>query len=41
MTGHVEQGIANRFPNNTEIVKVFPDWYGLTTPFEYYRRSLS
>jgi len=41
VTGHVEQGIANRFPNNTEIVKVFPDWYGLDTPFEYYRRSFS
>ncbi len=40
VTGHVEQGIAKCFPNNTEIVKVFPDWYGLKTPFEYYRRPL-
>ena len=40
VTGHVEQGISNRFPRGTEIVKVFPDWYGLKTPFEYYRRPL-
>ena len=40
VTGHVEQGISRRFPGGTEIVKVFPDWYGLKTPFEYYRRPL-
>ena len=40
VTGHVEQGIANRFSKGTEIVKVFPDWYGLEVPFEYYRRQL-
>jgi len=41
VTGHVEQGIARRFPIGTEIVKNFPEWYGLKTPFEYYRRPLS
>ena len=41
VTGHVEQGIARCFPRGTEIVKVFPDWYGLKTPFEYYRRPLT
>ena len=40
VTGHVEQGIANRFSKGTEIVKVFSDWYGLEVPFEYYRRPL-
>jgi len=40
ITGHVEQGISKSFPGNTEIVKVFPYWYGLKTPFEYYRRTL-
>ena len=40
VTGHVEQGIANRFSKGTEIVKVFPNWYGLEVPFEYYRRPL-
>ena len=41
VTGHVKQGIAQRFSSGTEIVKVFPDWYGLKTPFEYYRRPLN
>tara|TARA_B100001146_G_C16092306_1_gene395593 strand:- start:248 stop:814 length:567 start_codon:yes stop_codon:yes gene_type:complete len=41
ITGHVEQGISKRFPNGTEIVKIFSDWYGLETPFEYYRRPLN
>ena len=40
ITGHVEQGISKRLPGKTEIVKVFSHWYGLKTPFEYYRRSL-
>ena len=40
ITGHVENGISKRFPGTTETVKVFPDWYGLKTPFEYYRRTL-
>jgi hypothetical protein len=40
ITGHVEQGISKSFPGKTEIVKVFPHWYGLKTPFEYYRRTL-
>ena len=40
VTGHVEQGVAKKFSSGTEIVKVFPDWYGLKIPFEYYRRPL-
>ncbi len=40
VTGHVRQGIAEHFSEDTEIVKVFMDWYGLKTPFEYYRRPL-
>tara|TARA_B100001029_G_C15059951_1_gene457534 strand:- start:2355 stop:2921 length:567 start_codon:yes stop_codon:yes gene_type:complete len=40
VTGHVEQGISKRFSKKTEVVKVFQDWYGLKTPFEYYRRPL-
>ena len=39
-TGHVKQGISKKFSKNTEIVKIFPDWYGAKTPFEYYRRPL-
>ena len=40
VTGHVEKGIAKKFSQNTDIVKTFPEWYGLKTPFEYYRRPL-
>ena len=40
VSGHVRQGIAKTFSNDTEIVKIFPVWYGLNTPFEYYRRPL-
>ena len=36
----VEQGISKKFPARTEVVKVFSEWYGLKTPFEYYRRPL-
>ncbi len=40
ITGHVQQGIAQRFSPKTEIVKIFPIWYGVKSPFEYYRRPL-
>tara|TARA_B100000530_G_scaffold330611_1_gene274204 strand:+ start:566 stop:1129 length:564 start_codon:yes stop_codon:yes gene_type:complete len=40
ITGHVKQGVAKKFSNNTQIVKTFPEWYGQKTPFEYYRRPL-
>ncbi len=40
VTGHVQQGIAKQFSSNTEVVKTFPKWYNLNTPFEYYRRPL-
>ena len=39
-TGHVSQGISKNFSNKTEVVKIFPNWYGAKTPFEYYRRPL-
>ena len=40
ITGHVRQGIAKKFSPDTQIVKIFPQWYGQKTPFEYYRRPL-
>lgn len=40
ITGHVEQGIAQNFSGNIEVVKVFPTWYDSKKPFEYYRRTL-
>ena len=40
ITGHVKQGIAKNFSNDTQIVKTFLEWYGQKIPFEYYRRPL-
>ena len=40
ITGHVRQGIAKKFSKDTQIIKIFPQWYGQETPFEYYRRPL-
>tara|TARA_Y100000590_G_scaffold445548_1_gene577887 strand:+ start:274 stop:837 length:564 start_codon:yes stop_codon:yes gene_type:complete len=40
VSGHVKQGITQNFPKKTQVVKIFPIWYGLKTPFEYYRRPL-
>ncbi|GIS42672.1 MAG: hypothetical protein Ct9H90mP15_07120 [Candidatus Neomarinimicrobiota bacterium] len=41
ITGHVREGIANRFDNNIEInLNPIKDWQGTGKPFEYYRRSL-
>ena len=40
ITGHVKQGIAKKFSEDTQIVKTFPQWYGQKTPFEYYRRPI-
>ena len=40
VTGHVREGIANRFDNNIEIINHIKDWQGTGMPFEYYRRSL-
>ena len=40
ITGHVRQGISKQFTAETQVVKIFPIWYGMKTPFEYYRRPL-
>ena len=40
ITGHVQQGISQGFTAQAEVVKIFPMWYGVKTPFEYYRRPL-
>ena len=39
-SGHVIQGITNNFSSKIEIIKVFPNWYGTKSAFEYYRRYL-
>jgi len=40
VSGHVAQGITKKFGNKTEIIKIFPEWYGTNIPFEYYRRNI-
>ena len=40
ISGHVKQGIAKKFSKETQIVKIFPEWYGQKVPYEYYRRPL-
>ena len=40
VSGHVSEGISKKFSKNTEIIKIFPNWYGLNKPYEYYRRML-
>ena len=40
VSGHVMQGLSKKFSSKTEIIKIFPNWYGLNCPYEYYRRLL-
>ena len=40
ITGHTELGVAKNFSDNTETVKIFPEWYGSRVSFEYYRRPI-
>ena len=40
VSGHVKQGLSKQFSKNTEVVKIFPNWYGLNNQYEYYRRLL-
>ena len=40
ITGHVKQGISRQFSSDTQIIKIFPNWYGQKSHFEYYRRPL-
>jgi len=40
VSGHVKKGLSQNFSKQTEIIKIFPNWYGLNHPYEYYRRPL-
>ena len=40
MTGHVKQGISNRFKGNISIINTVKNWQGTGKEFEYYRREL-
>ena len=39
VSGHVKQGLSKKF-RNTEIIKIFNNWYQSNSSFEYYRRTL-
>ena len=40
MTGHVKQGISNRFKGNISIINNVKNWQGTGKEFEYYRREV-
>ena len=40
MTGHVKQGISNRFKGNVSIINTVKNWQGTGKEFEYYRREV-
>lgn len=40
VSGHVIEGTSKKFSKKSEIIKIFPNWYGLNKPYEYYRRML-
>jgi len=40
VSGHVRQGLSQKFGSDTEIIKIFDNWYTSNTSFEYYRRKL-
>ena len=40
VTGHVVKGLSQKFSKQTEIIKIFSNWYGLNKSYEYYRRPL-
>ena len=40
MTGHVKQGISNRFKGNINIINTVKNWQGTGKEFEYYRREV-
>ena len=40
MTGHVKQGISNRFKGNISIINTVKNWQGTGKEFEYYRREV-
>ena len=40
MTGHVKQGISNRFKGTISIINTVKNWQGTGKEFEYYRREV-
>ena len=40
VSGHVREGVSQRFSGAVQILKRFDNWHGSTKRFEYYRRPL-
>tara|TARA_B100000700_G_scaffold316423_1_gene405967 strand:- start:10645 stop:11289 length:645 start_codon:yes stop_codon:yes gene_type:complete len=40
VTGHVREGISERFSGSVEVLQRFNNWHGTNQKFEYYRRPL-
>lgn len=41
VSGHVREGISQRFSGDVRILQRFQNWHGTGKTFEYYRRALS
>ncbi|MAG20859.1 MAG: GNAT family N-acetyltransferase [Candidatus Marinimicrobia bacterium] len=41
VTGHVRDGISQKFSGEVQILQRFQNWHGTSKTFEYYRRTLA
>ncbi|MCF7796269.1 MAG: GNAT family N-acetyltransferase [Lentisphaeria bacterium] len=41
VSGHVQEGVAQRWSRSTMVLERFPDWHNTGKVFEYYRRPLA
>lgn len=41
VTGHVREGISQKFSGEVQILQRFENWHGTSKTFEYYRRTLA
>ncbi|MFQ6674621.1 MAG: GNAT family N-acetyltransferase, partial [Fidelibacterota bacterium] len=41
VSGHVREGISQRFSGEVQILQRFENWHGTGKTFEYYRRALN
>ena len=40
VSGHVREGVSQRFTGSVQILQIFDNWHGTSKKFEYYRRPL-
>ena len=41
VSGHVQEGISEKFSGEVQVLSRFENWHGTSKTFEYYRRSLT